>query len=159
MSDDLARTFGSDQIQFSKGNGGLTKISIASPAGSAEVYLHGAHVTQFQPKNQQPLLYMSAASAFRPDKAIRGGVPICWPWFGANAADPKLPMHGFARVSEWSVESAGKIDDERTSVTLKLEPTESIRTLWPHDFLARYTITVGSRLSWNWKRPIATRPG
>jgi D-hexose-6-phosphate mutarotase len=146
MLDDLQKQFGSDQIQFSAGSGGLTKIAIKNSAGSAEIYLHGAHVTQFQPAGQQPLLYMSTASAFKSDKAIRGGVPICWPWFGPNTADAKLPMHGFARVSEWSVESSRKIDDQHTSITLKLESTDSIRKLWPHDFLARYTITVGSAL-------------
>src|SRR5205085_9495095 len=117
----LQKQLGSDQIQFNEGKGGLTKVSISNPAASAEVYLHGAHVTHFQPKGQQPVLYMSSTSQFKPDKAIRGGVPICWPWFGPNAADPKLPMHGFARVNEWSVESTKKIDEQRTSITLKLE--------------------------------------
>ena len=146
MRDELQKQFGSDIIQFNEGKGGLTKVSISNAAGSAEVYLHGAHVTHFQPAGQKPVLYMSSASAFKPDKPIRGGVPICWPWFGPNAADPKLPMHGFARVSEWTVESTKKIDDQHTSLTLRLEPNESIRKLWPHDFVARYTITVGAAL-------------
>src|SRR3954469_3362244 len=145
MIDQLQKEFGSSHVQFGQGNGGLTKVSIKTPAGSAEVYLHGAHVTQFQPAGKEPVLYMSSASAFKPDKAIRGGVPICWPWFGPNTADPKLPMHGFARVSEWSVESASDGDD-RSSVVLRLEPNESIRKLWPHDFVARFTVTVGAAL-------------
>ena len=146
MLDELQKQFGSSAIQFSQGNGGLTKVSITNAAGSAELYLHGAHVTHFQPTGQKPVLYLSTTSAFKPDKAIRGGVPICWPWFGPNPADPKSPMHGFARVNEWSVESARKIDDQRTSITLKLEPTDAIGKLWPHDFVARYTVTVGSAL-------------
>src|SRR4051812_8634573 len=145
MLDQLQKEFGSPEIKFSQGNGGLTKVSISNVAGSAEVYLHGAHVTHFQPRGQQPVLWMSSASAFKPDKAIRGGVPICWPWFGPNAADPKLPMHGFARVSEWSVESTNHGDD-RTSVTLRLEPNEAIQKLWPNEFTARFTVTVGAAL-------------
>src|SRR5581483_522947 len=146
MRDQLQEQFGSDQIQFNEGKGGLTKIAISNAAGSAEVYLHGAHVTHFQPRGHQPVLWMSTASAFKPDKAIRGGVPICWPWFGPNAADPKLPMHGFARVSEWSVESAKQLDDQRTSLVLKLESNDTTRKLWPYDFTSRFTITVGSSL-------------
>jgi D-hexose-6-phosphate mutarotase len=146
MRDELQKQFGSDAIQFKEGKGGLTKICIGNSAGSAEVYLHGAHVTHFQPSDQQPVLYMSSASQFKPDKAIRGGVPICWPWFGPNAADPKLPMHGFARVNEWTVESVKNIDEARTTVVLKLEPNDVIRTLWPHEFQSRYTITVGAAL-------------
>lgn len=146
MLDDLQKQFGSQQIRFSQGNGGLIKATLTTLQGSAEVYLHGAHVTHFAPAGQQPVLYMSSASAFKSDKPIRGGVPICWPWFGPNATDPKLPMHGFARVNEWSVESAGTLDDGRASLTLRLEQNDAIRALWPHDFVARYTITVGAAL-------------
>jgi D-hexose-6-phosphate mutarotase len=146
MLDQLQKEFGSPEIKFSEGNGGLTKVSISNVAGSAEVYLHGAHVTHFQPRGLQPVLWMSSTSAFKSDKAIRGGVPICWPWFGANPTDPKLPMHGFARVNEWAVESTNHASVDRTSITLRLEPNESIRKLWPHDFVARYTVTVGAAL-------------
>src|SRR5690348_16431962 len=65
MSDELQKQFGSDQIQFNEGKGGLTKIAISNSAGTAEVYLHGAHVTQFQPAGQQPVLYMSSTSLFK----------------------------------------------------------------------------------------------
>ena len=136
MVDELQKQFGSSEIRFSEGNGGLTKVAMANEAGAAEIYLHGAHVTQFQPAGQKPVLYMSSASAFKSDKAIRGGVPICWPWFGPNPADPKSPMHGFAHVNEWRVESTKKIDDHRTSITLLLEPTDTTRKLWPHEFVA-----------------------
>jgi D-hexose-6-phosphate mutarotase len=145
MLDQLQKQFGSSEVKFSEGKGELTRATITTSAGSAEVYLHGAHVTHFQPAGQQPVLWMSSASAFKSDKAIRGGVPICWPWFGANASDPKLPMHGFARVSEWAVESTNRTDD-RASITLRLKPNELSKKLWPHDFLARYTVTVGAAL-------------
>jgi D-hexose-6-phosphate mutarotase len=146
MLDQLQKKFGSPQIQFGEGKGGLAKVSIENAAGSAEIYLHGAHVAHFQPAGQQPVLYMSSASAFKSDKAIRGGVPICWPWFGPNAADPKLPMHGFARVNEWAVESTNTSDPKRTIITFRLEPNEATRKLWPHAFLARFTVAVGSAI-------------
>src|SRR5206468_3473836 len=85
--------------------------------------------------------WMSAKSLFRPDKAIRGGVPICFPWFGPKADDPKAAQHGFARVSEWSVES-----QRAGAVSLKLESSDATRRLWPFDFVARQTVTAGRAL-------------
>ena len=82
---------------FDAGKGGLTRLAINTPAAAAEIYLHGAHVTQFNPRDQSPILFMSVMSHFQPGKPIRGGVPICFPWFGPKAADPKAPAHGFAR--------------------------------------------------------------
>jgi D-hexose-6-phosphate mutarotase len=146
MLDVLQKKFGTAQIKFSEGNGGLTKATIATSTGAAEIYLHGAHVTHFQPKGQQPVLYLSSASAFKADKPIRGGVPICWPWFGPSATDPKLPMHGFARTNEWAVESTRELDGDRASITLRLEPSDSIRAIWPHEFGLKYTVTVGAAL-------------
>jgi glucose-6-phosphate 1-epimerase len=146
MLDELRKRFGTSEIQFVEGNGGLTKVVITTSAASAELYLHGAHVTSFVPRGHKPVLWMSSTSAFKPGKPIRGGVPICWPWFGPNAADPKAAMHGFARVSQWQVESTNKLDNERASIVLKLESSEATRKLWPHDFVARFTATVGPTL-------------
>jgi glucose-6-phosphate 1-epimerase len=70
----------------------------------AIIYLNGAHITHFQPIGQKPVLFLSGKSNFIPGKAIRGGIPIIYPWFGAKQDDPKSPMHGFARTSHWQVE-------------------------------------------------------
>jgi D-hexose-6-phosphate mutarotase len=82
------------------GNGGLTKIAVTTQASTAEIFLHGAHVTHFQKAGEPPLIFMSAKSWFAPGKPIRGGVPICFPWFGPRAGEPG---HGFARVAEWQL--------------------------------------------------------
>src|SRR4051812_34822769 len=148
MHEQLQQQFSSSSpdIQFAPGNGGFTKIVIHNAAADAEIYLHGAHVASYQPRGGQPVLWMSSKSAFNPDKPIRGGIPICWPWFGAKADDPKAPMHGFARVNEWTVASVGKPTDDSASVTLELQSNDATRALRPHDFVARYTITVGASL-------------
>lgn len=146
MSDALQSKFGTDQIAFSSGNGGLMRASIRTAAAEGEIYLHGAHVTKFQPRGAEAVLYLSSASLFRADKPIRGGVPICWPWFGAKADDPAAPMHGFARLSEWAVEATSKIDEGTASIVLKLESNEATRKFWPFDFLCRCTVTVGAAL-------------
>ena len=71
-----------------------------TPWSAAEIYLHGAHVTSFQKNGEPPLIFMSAKSYFAPGKAIRGGVPICLPWFGNRDGEPS---HGFARITAWEL--------------------------------------------------------
>jgi glucose-6-phosphate 1-epimerase len=125
--------------RFESGNGGLTKIVVTAPSGAhAEMYLHGAHVTHFQPAGQQPVLWMSKASLFEPNKPIRGGVPICFPWFGPREGDSKAPAHGFARLLEWSVESIVKKSNGDVTVTLALNAAEG--------FALKYAVTVGKTL-------------
>ncbi len=109
------------------------------------IYLHGAHVTHFQPRGQKPILFLSGKSLFQTGKAIRGGVPLIFPWFGPNSADPKLPAHGFARTTAWTLESISR-DGDRAVVELSLKPSDSTRRLWPHEFELRYRLTVGSSL-------------
>lgn len=111
-----------------------------------QIYLHGAHVAHYQRRGEKPLIFMSGKSIFAADKAIRGGVPICFPWFGAKKDDAKAPAHGFARLKQWGVESAKKTDDGGVQIVLSLESDDSTRGLWPGDFLARYTVTFAKQL-------------
>jgi glucose-6-phosphate 1-epimerase len=135
-----------DRVSFVKGDGGMTRVVLSTPRSEAHVYLHGAHVSHFARTGERPVLFMSKQSLFQVDKAIRGGVPLCFPWFGPRAAHPESPMHGFARTSEWAVEStSGKGDT--TTVTLVLKSSPETQKLWPHNFLARYTITLSDTLA------------
>jgi len=99
------------RVALTTGPGGLTQIKATSNASTAEVCLHGAHVTGFQKNGEPPLLFMSAKSKFGPGLPIRGGVPVCFPWFGNRDGEPS---HGFARLTEWelvktSVDAAGAV--------------------------------------------------
>jgi len=99
------------RVAMTPGPGGLTQIKATSNASTAEVCLHGAHVTGFQKNGEPPLLFMSAKSKFGPGLPIRGGVPVCFPWFGNRDGEPS---HGFARLTEWelvktSVDAAGAV--------------------------------------------------
>src|SRR3954463_4746369 len=85
--------------QFAYGPGGLIRLEITTRLATAHLYLHGAHVTHFQPTGTSPALFLSEASKFSKEKAIRGGVPVIFPWFGPNAENSALPMHGFARTA------------------------------------------------------------
>lgn len=78
-------------------------------------------------------LFVSQDAVWHRDRAIRGGIPVCFPWFGAHPTNPKAPSHGFARLREWQLESITSHDDVVT-VTVGLSSDESTRALWPHDF-------------------------
>jgi glucose-6-phosphate 1-epimerase len=105
-------------LLFSIGAGGFTRAVIDTPVAKGEVYLHGAHVTGFQPSGHMPVLWMSGSSYFAAGKPIRGGVPICFPWFGPNAKDTQLPAHGFARTSMWEIVGSGRMADGGVAVEL-----------------------------------------
>lgn len=131
--------------EITPGEGGLPKLLITSPASSAEIYLHGAHVTQFTPNGQPPLLFMSRKSYFQDGKPIRGGVPLIFPWFGPNTADPKLPAHGFVRTRQWKLESVQRVEDG-VDVRLGLTPDASTREVWPREFALSFVVSVGTAL-------------
>ncbi len=131
---------------FENGSGDLLRLAIHSPLAEAHIYLHGAHVSHFQPRDAAPVLFMSRQSAFAPDKPIRGGVPVIFPWFGARAGHPESPAHGFARLSEWQVESLTIDGDEIVTAVFQLKSNTRTRELWPHDFTLRYRVAVGRTL-------------
>lgn len=122
-------------------------LRIDGPQGWAEIYTHGAHVTAWAPKGQESALWMSESSRFDNHTAIRGGIPVCFPWFGPVAGLPDEPRHGFARTATWSVD---EVLDDGTDVTVRLILTDSPATrgsAWPHPFLATCTVVVGEKLS------------
>ncbi len=133
-------------VRFEAGRGELIRVVITTPQAQAHVYLHGAHVTHYQPAGQAPALFMSGKSWFEASKPIRGGVPICFPWFGPRAGDPASPAHGFARLRQWTLESARQNSDGSVTVVLKLVTDDATRAIWPHDFELRHIVTVGATL-------------
>lgn len=144
---DLTERFAIDgHLSISIDKSGLFRIDVSNQHGKAQVYLQGAHVTRFQPLAGQPVLWMSEKSLFAHGKPIRGGVPICWPWFGPHASDSSLPAHGFARSRLWTLEETAALSDGRTRVVLVLRSNDETLKLWPHAFVLRYTVTVGATL-------------
>ncbi len=105
------------QVKQMSGHGGLPKLVIQTARSTAEIYLHGAHVTSFQKNGEPPLLWLSKASQFAADKPIRGGVPICFPWFGGREG---FPAHGFARLADWELVEAAVLSDGGVSVRFQL---------------------------------------
>ncbi len=134
------------QIAFEAGPGDLPIITIRNSAAEATVSLQGAHVLSFQPQDQQPVLWMSQHTRFETGKAIRGGIPLVFPWFGPHPSDPSKPQHGFARTMLWEVLGTSAGAAGTTQVRLGLQDNMQTRELWPQAFALEYVITVGSTL-------------
>lgn len=124
----------------------MPKIVVNSDLASAEIYLHGAHVTHFQPRGAAPLLFVSKASVFREGKPIRGGIPLVFPWFGPHESHPEAPPHGFARLREWQIESCESRTDDSVRLVLALSSDESTLQQWPHAFSLRLVVLVSNGL-------------
>ncbi len=133
----LAAHFQHPGLTFELGQGGLVKAVVQTEVSTGEVYLHGAHVTAFQLNGQSPLLWLSQKSLFETGKAIRGGVPICFPWFGPLASDPKAPGHGYARTKSWEISSIYPSDDGGLSIDLQTTID---------DFALTYSVSFGRTL-------------
>ena len=144
---DLNRRLGIPGVaEIVEGNGGLAKVRVTSAEARGEIYLHGAHVTSWIPRAAEDVLFISSQSQWKADRAIRGGVPICFPWFGNKADDREAPAHGFVRTKTWQLESIVQGADAVT-VTMFTESDESTKQWWPFDFHLVHRATFGSELS------------
>ena len=128
------------------GAGGMQRARVDGARAEAHVYLQGATVTHFQPRGAAPVLFLSNRAAWAPGRAIRGGVPLIFPWFGPHADNPKAPMHGFARTRPWRLVGSDHGADGVVTVELALEDDDSSRAAWPHAFQLRYRVSVGDAL-------------
>jgi glucose-6-phosphate 1-epimerase len=127
------------------GSGGWPKVQVTAPAASGEIYLHGAHVTSWKPAGADEVLFLSPHSIWQDGKAIRGGVPICFPWFGDKAGDPHAPAHGFVRTKTWQLDSVERNGDG-ISVSLSTASDDDTRKWWPAEFRTVYRVTFGAEL-------------
>jgi D-hexose-6-phosphate mutarotase len=143
----LNEQFGlASQLVFKAGPGGLTTAEIDNSFAAATVVLQGGHVLSFQPHNQQPVLWVSRDSYFTIGKAIRGGIPVCWPWFANHPTESDKPAHGFARTQPWRVLGSEMTPEGATRLRLGLTDTTATRALWPHPFQLELSVSVGAAL-------------
>jgi glucose-6-phosphate 1-epimerase len=140
------RRFGIPDIaRVCEGNGGLARVDITSPLAHGEIYVHGAHVTSWRPAGSEEVLFLSSQSRWEEGQAIRGGIPICFPWFRGKADDPHAPAHGFVRTRSWQLYSIVE-NNAGVAVTMFIESDEQTRRWWPADFRLVHRVTFGSEL-------------
>ena len=135
------------QLGFRDDDSGLVVAEISNLQATASLCLQGAHLMTWQPKSQSvPVIWLSRDAILAAGKSIRGGVPVCWPWFGAHASESDFPAHGYARTVPWQVIESGIEPDGATRLTLRLIESERTRAQWPHDARLELTISVGETL-------------
>ncbi len=138
-----------EQIKFVKGKGKLPFISIKNQSATALISLHGGQILSFKPvKVEEDLLFLSSKSYYVDGKAIRGGVPVCWPWFGPDPKGLQRPNHGFVRSHLWTVVNTATTDTE-TKVSLQFLERYKKEKTWRQPFALTLEITIGTTLGLN----------
>ena len=136
----------SNHLKFSEIAVGFIVAEINNVHASASIALQGAHLMTFKPHGHEAVIWLSKYAKFAAGKSIRGGVPICWPWFGPHASDAKLPGHGYARTVMWEVLKTEALTDGSTFISFGLVETDATRAQWPHSSSVQIEMTIGKSL-------------
>ncbi|HRH81032.1 MAG TPA: D-hexose-6-phosphate mutarotase [Thiobacillaceae bacterium] len=143
----LNERFAIPGLSFRADASGLVFADIDNAGGTATLCLQGAHLTTWRPKDQaEPVVWLSPLAKYAPGKSIRGGAPVCWPWFGPHATESGFPGHGFARTVDWKVIGAKALDSGETQIRLLLAQNDATRAQWPRATRLELTATVGKTL-------------
>ena len=132
--------------ELKKNENGFEYLDIQNRSARAKIALQGAHIFQYERVGGVPLLWLSEKSFFEQGRAIRGGIPICWPWFGRQKTDPAGPQHGFARNMVFTLRGIDETDPLTSHITLELQDSGQTLKLWPHQFTLKVVISVGATL-------------
>ncbi len=137
-------------VLFEKGEGDIPVIKIENELATACISLQGAHVLSWIPKNEKEVVWLSEDAAFSKGKSLRGGIPICWPWFGAHENNANFPAHGFARTVFWNVLATRSLESGETQIKFELRVeccSENIRKMCPDTIVAEYALIIGASLT------------
>lgn len=135
------------QLAFVKGKGDLPLARITNPYAKADISLYGAQVLSFIPNGQKDILWMSPQCIYEAGKPMRGGIPVCFPWFGPHTGDSRKPLHGFARLLTWDVTETSALKNGTTRLILELNSNAETTAIWPYVFSAKMIFEIGERLS------------
>lgn len=134
------------ELGFDELEEGMVFISVSNKYAEADISLYGAHLTRFTPHKTMDIMWMSPQSYFEEGRPIRGGIPVCFPWFGLHKTDSSKPQHGFARLMFWDVIETKALSGGETLVRLQLCSSEETKKYWPHDFCAEMIFVIGKTL-------------
>ncbi len=133
-------------VDIVEGSGGLPLVRVTNAFAECDIYTYGAHVARFVPAGGRDMLWMSPTSRFEAGIPIRGGIPVCFPWFGFHESRSDLPPHGFVRTRIWDLTSAAQLSGGETRLTFRTGDDEETRRLWPYAFSLELAVTVGREL-------------
>ena len=135
------------QLEVISGQGGFPMIRISNGSAKALISVYGAQVLSFQPHDQiEDVLFLSRQSEYQADKVIRGGIPVCWPWFGPDPKGLQRPNHGFVRNQFWQITDTEAVSDAETKVSLLFNESFKKENTWRQPFMLLLEITIGASL-------------
>ena len=137
-----------DHLKIVTGKGDLPLVEVASEKARAVISVYGGQVLSYKPANQDnDLMFLSELAYFEEGKAIKGGAPVCWPWFGPDPEDKGRPGHGFMRNRMWQIKQTELQADGNVRVVLGLSDSDETRAIWPQSFELAIEINVGESLN------------
>ncbi|MFO7807858.1 D-hexose-6-phosphate mutarotase [Guyparkeria sp.] len=119
----------------------LVVMELTNAHGSVSITPMGATVIGYTPEGGEEMIWVSDTARFDGSRPVRGGIPVCWPWFGAHPSEPEQKAHGFARHRPWEIESVA-VEGDITRAILRLQADEATTRIWPHDFVLRLAVTL-----------------
>lgn len=146
LNDEFSLEVHGNNLHFVIGDGGIPCVEIFNKLGSALISLQGAHILSWIPDGEEDVIWLSEDAKFAPGKSVRGGVPICWPWFGAHESNSDFPAHGFARTTNWQVISTEALDDYSTRISFTTQPQADNEAMWPVLTSVQFQVTIGKKL-------------
>jgi glucose-6-phosphate 1-epimerase len=145
--DELSRYEIDGELQFIEIEHGFIYAEINNALAHATVSTYSGQVLSYRPKDRQDdLLFVSDKAYYEDGKAIKGGIPVCWPWFGADPENQGRSAHGFVRNRQWQVTGSESLADGSTKIVMSMTDNDATRALWPHPFRLDIEITVGNSL-------------
>ncbi len=144
--DELSKQFGiPGEVVFKEGPGGLPVVEVSNSSATATIVLQGAHLIAWTPNDEQQVIWLSPDAKFAKGKSIRGGVPVCWPWFGPHENNKDYPAHGYARMVPWDVI---EVSSEKgvTRITFRIVQDEKAKAMWPQDCELVMVYSIGKKL-------------
>ena len=136
-----------DKVKFVEGKGGFPIIEVSNEQAEAKISLYGGQVLSFEPAGQTEVMFLSSQAYYQSGKAIKGGTPICWPWFGPDPEAKGRASHGLARNRLWQMRDVVSTQDGATKMTMGLVDTDETKEIWNYSFDLAIAITVGKELT------------
>lgn len=148
LNESFSFSKGNQSLSFKLGKGDIPVIDVRNEQASALISLQGAHLLSWIPSGTHDVIWLSDDAIFAPAKSVRGGIPICWPWFGAHNSDDSFPAHGFARTVLWQVKDVQQLSADETCITFTLDTNamDNTRAMWPTPTVAEYSLTISKTL-------------
>ncbi len=147
LNNEFSLQVANNNLHFKAGKGDVPVVEIQNELASAKISLQGAHLLSWIPEGEEEVIWLSEDAKFAAGKSVRGGIPVCWPWFGAHETNADYPAHGFARTTNWEVLSTEALGNGATRIRLTTQPQLETEAMWPAETTVIFQLTIGKNLA------------